>query len=208
MARQAEDPIATLRISYQDEAEHMTWRTVAVTEFNPRYLFGHCSLRDSYRTFLCERIQSAVDVKTGESIANVNKYLWDVYCKTPVYALDMLVKNHRHALQIMLYVAKADGRMSADERKVMNAACKVFTGDVRLTEEMTSQVFRAMKIPSLATFKKACATVALRGNASFMRRLMIACQSIVTTESKIKEAEQEALDYIAKRFNLRPPSDT
>lgn len=204
MSNRPAGTITTLTIGYTDAVESQTVRGVSVTEFDPIQMFGLCHLREQYRTFLFERVTSCVDVNTGEIVTNINKHLWDTYCKTPVYTLDQLEKNNRRALQILLYVAKADGTMTAAERKVMNAACKVLTGDVRLTDDMTSRLFRSMKIPSLATFKVAVGELYRKGDEALMRRLFIACRTIVATEKKVKEAEQEALDYMAKRFKLEP----
>ena len=131
MSNRPAGTITTLNIGYRDANGAMTQRGVSVTEFDPYQMFGLCHLRDQYRTFVYERVTSCVDVNTGEVIANINQHLWDTYCKTPVYTLEKLVESNRLALQILLYVAKADGTMTAAERKVMNAACKVLTGDVR-----------------------------------------------------------------------------
>lgn len=192
--------IATLTICYESSSGELTQRGVSVTEFDPYQMFGVCHLRDSYRTFLYKRVFSCCDVNTGEVVTDVHQHLMDTYCAMPIYSLDQLERNNRVALQVLLYVAKADGRMSAAERKVMTAACKVLTGDVRITDEMTAKLFRAMKVPSLSTFKKAVGSLASLGDEALSRRLMIACRTIVATEGKVKEAEQEALDYMAKRF--------
>ena len=200
MSNRPADTIATLTIVYCDSAGALTQRGVSVTEFDPYEMFGFCHLRERYRTFIYERITSCVDVNTGEVISEVHKHLMDTYCKMPIYTLDQLERNDSPVLKVLLYVAKADGRMTAAERKIMNAACKVLTGDVRITEELTDKLFKAMEPPSLNAFKKAVGSLANRGDAALTKRLWIACNTLVKTDKSISAGEQEALDYMAKRF--------
>lgn len=202
MSNRPANTITTLTICYTDAGGELTQRGISVTEFDPYQMFGFCHLREQYRTFLYERVTSCVDVNTGEVVTNINQHLWNTYCKTPVYSLEQLATNNRIVLQVLLYVAKADGSMSAAERKVMTAACKVLTGDVRISDDMAARQFRSMRVPSLSTFKRAVGSLYNRGDETLMRRLMIACRTIVATEKTIKEVEQEALDYMAKRFHL------
>lgn len=174
-----------------------------MTSFDPYQMFGLCHLRESYRTFLYERVNSCVDVNTGEIVYDINQHLFDIYCKTPQFTLDQLEKNNRVILQILLYMAKADGRMSAAERKVMTAACKVITGDLRITDELTHPIFRSMRVPSLETFKRAVGSLVKRGDEALMRRMFIASNTIVKTEKKVTAAEAEAIDYLARRFKIQ-----
>ncbi|MOA30639.1 hypothetical protein D3C78_1517430 [compost metagenome] len=124
-----------------------------------------------------------------------------IYQKSPRYSLDLLYRNHYEALQILLYVGKADGQLREPERKVITAFCKVHTGDVRITEELARETIDAVGIQGLHGFKVAVGKVTKRGNEATMKRLLIACTSIVRTQKSISAGEQEALDYIAKRFS-------
>lgn len=202
MSNRPVDTITTLSIIYTDAGGDITQRGVSVTAFDPYEMFGFCHLRERYRSFLHDRITSCVDVNTGEVVADTYQHLTDTYCKTPVYSLDQLARNDRPVIQILLYVGKADGRLTAAERKVMTAACKVLTGDTRISEEMTASLFRNLSIPSLRSFKMAVGSLAKRGDLQLMRRMLIACNTMVKTDKTTTAAEQEALDYMAKRFNL------
>lgn len=200
MPNRPANTIATLTICYESGSGELTQRGVSVTEFDAHEMLGFCHLRERNRTFLYERIISSVDAKTGEVVNNVNEYLQSIYKKSPRYTLDILYSNHYEALQVLLYVGKADGQLREPERKVITAACKVLTGDVRITDDMVRELLDSMTIPGLHGFKIAVGKVAKRGNPATMRRLMLACQTIVNTQTTICAAEQEALDYMAKRF--------
>lgn len=202
MASSPPDTITTLTICYESSSGEQTQRSVSVTQFDPHELFGFCQLRGQYRSFLYERIFSCVDANTGEVINDPHTHLASIYRKSPRYTLDLLYRNHLEALQVLLYVGKADGQLRAEERKVIAAACKVLTGDVRITEQMASNLVDSVNIPSFHSFKVAVGRVAKRGNPGMMKRLMIACRTIVNTQKTVTATEQEALDYMAKRFQL------
>jgi len=196
------DVIATLHIRYQRGFDDPTERDVSVTNFDPHTISGHCHLRGRYRTFRICDIRACHNTATGEVVekANIPKHLYALYKKTPRYTLDVLYRNHLEALQVLLYVGKADGQLRAAERKVITAACRVLTGDVRITEELASGLIDSINIPSLRGFKVAVGLVAKRCNPGMMKRLIIACRTIVNTQSTITATEQEALDYMVKRF--------
>lgn len=192
--------IATLTICYESGSGDMTQRGVSVTEFNSHEMFGFCHLRERYRTFLFERIFSCVNVQTGEVVNDVSAHLASIYQKSPRYTIDLIYRNHYEALQILLYVGRADGQLREPERKVITAFCKVHTGDVRITDELARELIDSTNTPSLHGFKVAVGKVANRGNKATMKRLLIASTSIVKTQKSTTASEQEALDYMTKRF--------
>ena len=200
MTNRPANTIVTLSICYESGSGEVTQRGVSVTDFDEHEIVGFCHLREQNRTFLYSRISSCVDVKTGEAIHDVNAYLQDVYKQSPRYSADLLYHNHYETLQVLLYVGKADGQLRAEERKVIAAACKVITGDVRITEDIANDLIDSVGIPSLHSFKIAVGKVAKRGNPAMMKRLLIASKTIVNTQKHVTATEQEALDYMEKRF--------
>ncbi|MCY1348387.1 hypothetical protein D9M69_345340 [compost metagenome] len=194
----------TLFIYYGENDE--TGRAVDVHEVSHSgygsTIIGHCRKRDAKRTFRIDQITYCLDPATGRNVPDVLQHLRNLYEGTPEHTLDLLYRNHYEALQILLYVGKADGQLRAEERKVIVAACKVMTGDVRITDDLANALIDAVALPGLQGFKVAVGKVAKRGNPDAMRRLMIACRTIVNTQKTVAAAEQEALDYMAKRFHL------
>lgn len=195
--------IATLTICYESVTGELTQRGVSVTDFDDDEMVGFCHLREQTRTFLFERIISCADAKTGQHISDANAYLQEIYKQLPRYSADLLYRNHYEILQVLLYVGKADGQLRSEERKVIAAACKVITGDVRITEDIANDLIDSVDLPGLHGFKVAVGKVAKHGDPAMMRRLLIACKTIVKTQKHVTATEQEALDYMAKRFNLK-----
>jgi len=70
---------ARLHLRYVDGAGQQTERTVDVRQFGAFgpscLLIGHCNLRNATRSFRTDRIQSCVDVETGEVVSDVRSYL-------------------------------------------------------------------------------------------------------------------------------------
>lgn len=192
--------IATLTIRYESASGDYTHRGVTVTDFNDFEIFGYCHLRERYRTFLVERVVSCVNAKTGEVVTDVSAYLSSIYKTLPRYSVDLLNEHHHDALKILLYVAKADGQLRQPERKVIAAACKVLTKDTRITDALANNLIDSVQLTSLHGFKIAAGKVANRGDMATMRTIFIACKTIVNTQKIVCAAEQEALDYLAKRF--------
>lgn len=196
------DTIAKLTIVYEDSGGDISQRGVSVTEFNSEYITGLCQLRQRERTFSIERIVSCVDVDTGEVANDVLAHLSARYSRSPQRSADVLYQNHYEALQVLVYVARADGQLREAERNVITAACKVITGDARITDQQAKELIDQVGHPSLHSFKIAVGKVLKRGNETTMKRLLIACRTIVATQKNITATEKEALDYMAKRFPL------
>lgn len=195
--------IVTLIICYRSSGGEITQRIVFVTSCDDYQLNGTCQLRGMPRTFVYDRIISCFNRDTGEVISDVYQHLRATYRGSPLYTLELLHRNHYEALQILLYVAKADGQIRADERRVILAACKVISGDLRITDDLARHLLDSINPPSLRTFKGAVGKVLKRGNDAAMRRLFIASRTMVNTQKTITATEQEALDYMRKRFQLQ-----
>lgn len=61
-----------LRIRYRSTNDEMTERVISdVLPHRPHHLSAYCHLRGENRTFLLDRIESAVDLETGEPIADL-----------------------------------------------------------------------------------------------------------------------------------------
>lgn len=198
-----EDIIATLHIRYQRGYDEPTERDVSVTDFDPHSISGHCHLRGQYRTFRIFDIRHCHDTATGEVVEKekLSGYLYALYQKTSRYTLDQLMKPEFPVLDILVFIAKADGQMRKAERGVIAAACKVFTHDLRITEAQANDAMNSTPILSLHSFKIAVGRINKLGDETVKRKLLAAARTIVGTQAHVSPGEQEALDYMAKRFS-------
>lgn len=204
---EVEDPIpakATLLIKYTDGDGVASERTVDVRQVGPTpygaLLIGRCQLRNATRTFRTDRINHCVDAETGEIIEDVYAYLRNRYQSSPDYTLDQLLDNEYDVLRVLLYVGKADGQLRAPEREAIAEACKAITSDNRISADQVKNLLNRVDLPSLHTFKIAVGNINKRQDQQLKSTVMLAAKAIVATQKTVSPGEQEALDYMAKRF--------
>lgn len=194
------DTIATLCIRYQSGAGEITERVVSATDYTPYDLSGLCHLRGQHRTFNLDRILDCTDIATGEVVTDTHAHLRTIYMKSSRYSLQRLTDPEFPVLDILLYVGKADGQLRAPERKVIAAACKVFTHDLRITQDQVDDLLGYTPVPSLHSFKIAVGRINKLRDEVIKRKLLAASRTIIATQKNVSPGEQEALDYMVKRF--------
>lgn len=194
---------ARLRLKYTDGAGRKTERTVDVRQFGAMgpttLLIGHCNMRSSTRTFRSDRIESCIDEETGEVVADVRTYLQTKYDQSPDRTKDRLLEGEYDTLRVLLYVGKADGQLRAAEKAVIRETCIAITNDSRLTDSTIEELLVNMDVPTLQAFKLAVGRLSQREKAA-QEVVMTAAEKMVATQKTVHQAEQEALDYMKKRF--------
>jgi hypothetical protein len=194
---------ARLTLKYTDGAGRKTERTVDVRQFGAigsnTLLIGHCNMRNATRTFRSDRIDSCIDADTGEIVSDVRAYLQTKYDQSPDRTKDLLLEGEYDTLRVLLYVGKADGQLRAAEKAVIRETCVAITNDSRLTDETIDNLLASMDVPTLHAFKLAVGRLAKRDQAAQLV-VMTAAQKMVATQKAVHQAEQEALDYMKKRF--------
>lgn len=195
---------ARLRLSYTDGAGRKTERTVDVRQFgafgDSVLLIGHCAMRNATRTFRSDRISSCVDEETGELVNDVRGYLQAKYDASPDRTKDLLLVDEYDTLRVFLYVGKADGQLRAAEKAVIRETCVALTSDSRLTDKSIDELFTGMDVPTLQAFKLAVGRLSKR-DPTAQAVVMAAAEKMVATQKVVHASEQEALDYMRKRFS-------
>lgn len=194
---------ATLEISYIDARGQASRRVVDVREFdtNPycNLMIGHCRMRNATRTFRFDRIQQCTDVETGEVIIDVPAYLVSKYEASPEATLDRLFQNHYDILRILLYMGRADGRMTQKERSTILEYAKDLAGDDRIEDDLLKKAFQCIELPSPFAFKLCCGRTAKALSLDQYEKLITIAERMVSTEKRVSDMEQQALDYLRKR---------
>ena len=194
---------AKLRLKYTDGAGRKTERTVDVRHFGVigpnTLLIGHCNMRDATRTFRSDRIESCIDEETGEVVSDVRKYLQTKYEQSPNRTKDLLLEGEYDTLRVLLYVGKADGQLRAAEKAVIRDTCIAITKESRLIDSTIDDLLSNMDVPTLQAFKLAVGRLAQRDQAA-QSVVMTAAEKMVATQKTVHQTEQEALEYMKKRF--------
>ena len=195
---------ARLAFAYTAANRQSTQRVVDVREFDSErtdgLLIGHCHLRNATRTFRFDRMRKVTDTETGEVVTNVPEYLREKYEASPDATLDKLMADHRDLLRALLYLGKADGRLTSKERSTILDLAIDVTGDSRLNDVMLKQTFNNLAVPSMAAFKQCCGRLANNKEPGYCAKIVIAAKKMVASETTIDPAEQAALDYLRKRL--------
>ncbi len=197
---------ARLRINYLDGIGNKTERTVDVRQFgaydDTSLLIGHCTLRDAARTFRSDRIQKCIDVQTGELVNDVVAYLQNKYDVSPDRSRDVLLIDEYDTIRLLLYVGKADGQLRAAEKTIIREACITLANDARLSADSIDKLLTEMDVPTLAAFKLAVGRISKRDPTKQFFVLNTA-EKMVATQKSVHPSEQEALDYMQKRFAIQ-----
>lgn len=199
-SKEPEDTIATLHIRYFATDGQLTERIVSVTTFDSLIMSGLCHLRRQQRTFYYDRTRTCFDVNTGEIITTPYDYLRNAYGQSVWHSLDQITGPNNPILDILLYVAKADGQLRSPERKVITAAGKVFSNDLRITEGHIKHQLGSLEVMNLNAFKLAIGKFNKTNDDKAKRKLLAASRAIIGTQKTVSAGEQEALDYMTERF--------
>lgn len=109
-----------LRISYEGGSYGQP-RDITIRRYDGYgYIDAWCHARNNYRTFMVERIAQAIDLSTGEVIPNVEVWLNE----TLAWLTDeeRFVYKNTDLINIITHVARADGRFTAKEKRVIESA--------------------------------------------------------------------------------------
>lgn len=194
---------ARVKIRYTDSKGKSSDRIVDVKECDTSasdgYLIGFCHMRRSIRTFRIDRIDSAIDLDTGELIKSITDFASKKYEDSPVSAVDKLFEAHSDALRVLFYIAKADGKFTAKEKDIYLDYCRSVYPDDRLNTQVIDSALKWVDIPSTHTYKVICGKLA-KLDATTKGSILEAAESIISTQKSVSSEEELALNYMKKRF--------
>ncbi len=195
---------AVLKLNYTDGNGQKSERMVTVREFSPGYMggfiLGYCHLRNGTRTFRVDRIQSCTDLDSGELITDIKTYLKSIYDQSTDHSMDQLLESDYDLMRVLLYVGKADGAFRQDEKKIVAEACCELSSDSRITAEIVTNVMnKYIDMPTLMAFKQAIGRIS-KLDKNRQKIVLKATKLMIATQKTIHPSEQEAVDYMVKRF--------
>lgn len=194
---------AQIKIRYKDSNGDISERVVDVRECDiwapDGYLNGFCHTRGAIRTFRLDRIESAIDVETGELIHNLNDYADKKYEESPIAAVDKLFETHSDALRVLFYIAKADGRFTAKEKDIYLDYCRSVHPDDRLNTQVIDSALKWVDIPSAHSYKVICGKLA-KLDTQTKGAIIEAAEAMIATQKTISPEEEMAISYMKKRF--------
>ena len=195
---------ALLRLTYEDSSGQVTERlfdTRLFTEPGSTFsILGHCHTRNAERTLRIDRITHCVDEHTGKTVDDVYEYLFDLYRQTPIFSLDNLVAEHGDTLRAIAYVLGAGDRWNSHGQAVIGIASRKLSGDARVTDAMLSPHLESISGDSLQAYRMVIGRLNKSLSAGAKSAVLRLATKVANLDRHISGAEQEALDYMAKRF--------
>lgn len=197
---------ALLRLTYKDSSGHTSERLFETRLFtDPESTFsiiGHCHTRNAERTLRIDRITHCVDDRTGKTVGDVYAYLFDLYQATPTYSLDKVLLEHRDTLRALAYVLCAGGRWQSQGQAVMGVASRKLSGDTRITEAMLAPHLGSLSGDSMQAYRMVIGRLNEGLPDAAKGAVLRLATKVAKLDGSISPAEQEALDYMAKRFSI------
>jgi hypothetical protein len=193
---------AELEITYDDSTGQRSRRHITVDSFAPAadggyVIFAHCHLRDESRKFLSLQIHECVDRETGEAILHIESELEERFFATATGALHMFFTQHRATVDIALFIARIDGRLTRAERKIFHGMCQVISGDSRLSDTMIDQAIDRFPRPSERDFLIAVEKISVA--REFHRKVVLrAAKLLLASDKKITEEEKRIYQVLCE----------
>lgn len=192
----------TVNFDYVDRDGATTNRTVTITSVeNDLYgglLIGHCHLRGGKRTFRFERTSSVANAADNAPIPDLLDYLNELYEASPEHTVDEMHNEHGDLLDVIYFMAKADGQMRKEEVEVIARYLGTLINDDRLDGAMVRDALDYTQ-PSLHAFRISLGRV-LRSGSYDLNALLQCCEDIVNTQKTVHPNEKAALDEIARKI--------
>lgn len=196
-----------LLLHYKDAAGKLTKRLVDVREvdigWTLGYLSGVCHLRKAFRTFRLDRVEQCINPETGE-IINIQEHLRKIYSDSPTFSMDKVLKDAYDVMRALLYIGKADGRLTRKEKEIMLQFCQSFADDNRISLADLDKVFDYYAIPSKSNFKVICGRISKLPLEAREKAVEMAAK-LIFTEKRADAGEIEAINYLGKRLGLPVP---
>lgn len=197
-----------LHIHFTDRDGQKTERDIECQHYsyNPDLKLGvlaaYCTMRQGNRPFAFSRISQAIDLDTGEFIADLPAYLDRKYEATALYTVESFLQDHGDAVYVMFSMAKADGVMRAKERAIIIEWAKAQgLHDPEALTELENQ-FRTWQ-PVKSEFWNAVKTVAGQQRPDgYIRGLWDAVVATAMCDKKLHDDEFKLLRYAAGKWSI------
>jgi len=156
-------------IFYTDRDGQSTKRQITTKHFGPNgfeegggmMILAYCHLRQENRTFVTSRIKKLVNLTTGEIVQDIPPYLMRLYEASPAGQTTHLLDRMGDQLAILLFVARADGRISPKEKAYLIDFLKAKAPGIELDPEVLGVAFAER--PSQAGVRRAMKVIIEQG---------------------------------------------
>lgn len=192
------------RITYVDQKGLKTDRVISVKRVyqdeNGNFaLDAQCHLRNAHRSFIDSKILNAVDFKTGEIIKSVAEHAISKYRESGTGKSFTAIEQEWEAVQLLVFVARADGRMMKAERYViadyLKRRCRELV--VNTPSELDNAIKEIVE-PDYRGFKRIIAGLKSSGDFDRLQDITNCAKRIVATKKTVTPIENDAIELLEK----------
>jgi len=199
-ARKPRSTQKNVHFNYIDSSGQSSKRLVSIVQFEgideDGMIFGYCHDRKANRSFLYARMSKVVDADTGEVIPNLREHLNREWLKSPEPIVEALKDQHQEMLQILLFMAKADGAMHKPESSLIGQLCRYVMRDERLDDARVHKLLQSLEVPPIGAISRLYQTLKERDpHVAEMTRNT--CEKIANRGKTIHPIEKAALELMA-----------
>lgn len=192
-------------IRYIDINNQLTNRRITTKRFRIENFDGkddfivlaHCHLRQQNRTFKLSRIQEFIDISTGELINDIPSYFPNNYEMSSSGQTVRLIEKVNHELTVLLYIARADTRLSAKEKSVLVGFLRRVSPKIELDMTIVDAAFS--DVPSQANLKRAIKSVIDMGKVEIVLEHV---EELSNSRAKMDDFTSSAILLVKKRLLL------
>lgn len=187
-------------ITYTDQRGLTTERDIDIKRaYNDNSKFAidaFCHLRGAQRSFIDERIKSAVDLDSGEVVSSVAQHAIVQYQDSGEGKVWSAIGREWQAVQMLAFVCRADGRMMKAERTVICDYLKRRCTDLLRDNESIDKAIKEIGEPDQREFKRIIADMKAAGDTDRLRDILDCAKRIVATQKTIDPIEKAAIELL------------
>lgn len=192
-------------IEYVDAEQRLSRRRITVQRVSwlgpdDAYLFSYCHERQANRTFLLRRVKSVTDMQTGEMFSAPVEYFRGVAPEDEGTPLERVFRAMECEILALVYLARADARMVADERQEIAG---FIAGAQRGTTASVAQIDQRIKRTRCEDDEFVEAMQALSGRPENQREALFdAAQRVMNADGRQHPAESEIVEKLRAALGL------
>lgn len=204
-----------VRLSYTDMSGQTTERDFDIKHYffaddeNQYYIQGHCHLRRGNRTFRLDRINSLIDLVTGEILESkeVQSHLEKAYIGSPHQEFTNLLNTYWAEQDILIYLSRLDGRFTKKEKELifefMYEAAGPQNSKAELFDYFVEHLGHVNPDPSQTAANKAIRAVKQKGEEA-TNSMIAAILALAALTKNLNPVVKAGCDMILKKLGSQP----
>ena len=192
--------IGNYKIKYVDQGGLHTERDIHIKRVHKDgdlyAVDAHCYLRDGHRSFIDDRIESAVNLDTGEVVDSVALDAIAQYKESDEGHAIAAIDREWSGVAILVFVCRADGRMLKPERAIVADYVKQRCPDIVLDDAALDDQIKAVEEPEQRAFRRMINSIKKSGDTENLTLLQDFAVRIVGTQKTVDPMEKAALEIL------------